>query len=303
VDRRARRKDRDGRAQGSLEYLLLLFTVILLLIIAFLILRSGIINPLSNQFSQLGGILGTSLFDVGAAIPSPTVAAPPVISNVNASPTEANATVTWDTDLPSNSSVEYGISSGSYLLTASSGTLTTGHSILLSSLSPNVTYFYRVTSCTGPPDNLCATSSESNFTTLALNLSGYFNSTDFNLSLSFLGAPSLVGADAGPGFYFGTFISNASMAAVSTSLVGTEAGPAFFFSDFTSNASMAVISSVYVGSDTGPAFFFSDFFSNSSMAPASSGLVGALSTGPGFYYINGYFNATATPAPVNVTGP
>lgn len=230
MERRARRNGRDGRAQGSLEYLLLLFTVIILLIIAIIILRSYILAPFNQQISQLGGILGTSLFDVGAAIPSPTVAAPPVISNVNASPTEANATVTWDTDLSSNSSVEYGVSSGSYLLTASSGTLTTGHSLLLSSLSPNVTYFYRVTSCTGPPDNLCATSSESNFTTLPINISANFDSVDFNFSLSMFNVGSLAGGDAGPALFLSDFVFNSSMAPASSSLVGALAsGPGFYY--------------------------------------------------------------------------
>jgi|GEM_PF-920678 len=70
---------------------------------------------------------------------------PPVLSNVSTSVTSSTATVTWNTDLNSNSFVEYGIdvaygsASGKY-------DLTQNHSVTLSGLLPSTTYHFRMRS-------------------------------------------------------------------------------------------------------------------------------------------------------------
>ena len=71
----------------------------------------------------------------------------PAISNVSASaPGDGTANVTWDTNEASDSRVDYGTSPGSLGSHQSSPGLTTSHSIQLTGLAPNTTFYYRVVS-------------------------------------------------------------------------------------------------------------------------------------------------------------
>ncbi len=72
---------------------------------------------------------------------------PPVISNVNTSNiTTTSATVTWNTNEPSSSQIEYGLTSAYGAISAVDGTLTTNHTMIFSGLSPNTRYHFRVIS-------------------------------------------------------------------------------------------------------------------------------------------------------------
>jgi beta-lactamase superfamily II metal-dependent hydrolase len=91
---------------------------------------------------------------------------PPVITNVaDSNVTTDSAEITWVTDENSDSVVEYGTSPGSYTFSASDGAMVTSHSVNLSGLSSDTTYYYVVKSTDG--SNNTATSSEYNFTTQA----------------------------------------------------------------------------------------------------------------------------------------
>ena len=75
---------------------------------------------------------------------------PPVISSVNATAhNDGTATVTWQTDKSSDSKVEYGTSPSSLGSSESSATQVTSHSVQLSGLNPDATYYFRVTSASG----------------------------------------------------------------------------------------------------------------------------------------------------------
>jgi len=82
-----------------------------------------------------------------------------IISNVQKSGiTDKGATVTWDTDKPSTSQVEYGPTAwGFYGPTVSNDTLTTSHSINITGLTPNTDYNFRaistITGYTAKSDN------------------------------------------------------------------------------------------------------------------------------------------------------
>jgi len=77
---------------------------------------------------------------------SPGDTAPPVIKNVStSSETDTSAVITWTTNEPSSSHVDYGTTI-EYGLTATSDELTAAHSITLSGLEPNTAYHYRVKS-------------------------------------------------------------------------------------------------------------------------------------------------------------
>ncbi len=91
---------------------------------------------------------------------------PPVISVLApASVTSLAATITWTTDKPADSQVEYGISTSYGSLTAVNPTLATAHSQVVSGLLPGTTYNYRLKS-RDAAGNL-ATSGNYVFTTLA----------------------------------------------------------------------------------------------------------------------------------------
>jgi len=71
---------------------------------------------------------------------------PPAISNVQVTNIGSDsATITWATDAPADSTVDYGMSS-SYGSQASSSTAVTSHSLTLSGLSATTTYHYKLTS-------------------------------------------------------------------------------------------------------------------------------------------------------------
>ena len=89
---------------------------------------------------------------------------PPVITNVaNTTPTYNSVTITWDTDEPADSLVKYGTASGNYNMSKSNSASVTSHSIKLTELTPNTTYYYVVNS-TDPSGNTNE-SAEYNFKT------------------------------------------------------------------------------------------------------------------------------------------
>ena len=84
---------------------------------------------------------------------APVSAATPafVITNVESSGiTSSRATITWTTDQPANSQVEYGPTTSYRQLTSFDPTLVASHSQTVSGLTPNNTYHYRVRSETPP---------------------------------------------------------------------------------------------------------------------------------------------------------
>jgi beta-lactamase superfamily II metal-dependent hydrolase len=89
---------------------------------------------------------------------------PPVISGVQeTSITTDSAVIEWTTDEDSDSVVEYGTSSGNYTDSESDASMVTAHSISLSGLSPDTTYYYVVKSTDAAQNT--ATSAEYSFTT------------------------------------------------------------------------------------------------------------------------------------------
>lgn len=88
---------------------------------------------------------------------------PPVISAVSASSiTASNATITWNTNEPSDSRTEYGPTTSYGNTTTLDPTLVTSHSQAISGLSANATYHYRVNS--KDPAGNAAISSDFTFT-------------------------------------------------------------------------------------------------------------------------------------------
>ncbi|HJH32399.1 MAG TPA: sarcinarray family MAST domain-containing protein [Methanosarcinaceae archaeon] len=91
---------------------------------------------------------------------------PPIISNVkNNDLTNDSVTITWDTNKDSDSVIRYGTTSGNYTNEESDTALVSSHSISLSGLSAQTTYYY-IPNSTDATDN-AGEGSEYNFTTAA----------------------------------------------------------------------------------------------------------------------------------------
>jgi N,N-dimethylformamidase beta subunit-like protein/uncharacterized protein DUF4082/Big-like domain-containing protein/K319-like protein/purple acid phosphatase-like protein len=72
---------------------------------------------------------------------------PPVISAVTATPAaDGTASITWTTDEPATSRVDYDTAPASLALSASTPGTSTAHTVDLTGLTPGVTYYFRVTS-------------------------------------------------------------------------------------------------------------------------------------------------------------
>lgn len=87
---------------------------------------------------------------------------PPVLSAIAASPAASSATVTWTTDEPADSKVEFGTTTA-YGQTVTDTFLRTSHSLNLTGLAPKTLYHYRVVSKDDKANE--ATSTDRTFTT------------------------------------------------------------------------------------------------------------------------------------------
>ncbi len=131
----------------------------------------------NNQQWQTDGITNirinwnnyTIMYDVShfsefAAFTGSGPVSPPVISNVEtADITDTSAVIKWNTDKPSDSTVDYGTEMGVYTYSVSDPALVVSHSIPLTGLAPGTTYYYIVKSADS--DGNAAPSVEHSFTT------------------------------------------------------------------------------------------------------------------------------------------
>ncbi|MBI5471262.1 MAG: DUF1349 domain-containing protein [Ignavibacteriae bacterium] len=107
----------------------------------------------------------------------------PGISNIQSAPGGTSATITWDTDIPSTSVVEYGLTASYELGSVSNSTLVSSHSIQVSSLSGSTTYHYRVRSADAAGNT--GTSGDQTFTTTTVSnvTSDHLNQGSLNTGL------------------------------------------------------------------------------------------------------------------------
>ncbi|MFA5862450.1 MAG: PKD domain-containing protein, partial [Candidatus Thermoplasmatota archaeon] len=115
-------------------------------------------------YKQNGANVGGPV-TVAFTVPSgPGDTTPPAITGVSATPSGNSATITWTTNEPANSRVNYGTST-SYGSTESTTAFVTSHSIALNGLAYATTYHYQVVSAdaSGNP----AQTTDGTFTTIA----------------------------------------------------------------------------------------------------------------------------------------
>jgi glucose/arabinose dehydrogenase len=103
-----------------------------------------------------------SAAEIAAMVSNDT--APPVISNVQASVTDGTATITWDTDEPASSVVNYGLDA-TYGSVVNDAALVISHSVTLSGLAAETQYHFQVVSVDGSGNQ--AAIADTTFTTAA----------------------------------------------------------------------------------------------------------------------------------------
>jgi Purple acid Phosphatase, N-terminal domain/FlgD Ig-like domain/Glycosyl hydrolases family 16 len=109
----------------------------------------------NSRYIQYRADLATSLSgwsptlrDVAVACTPGADLTPPAISNVVATPAldGLSATITWDTDEPADSRVDYGLTGGALASNVTSAALVKSHLLALPALTAGTTYDFRVTS-------------------------------------------------------------------------------------------------------------------------------------------------------------
>ena len=117
-------------------------------------------NMITQVDVQIGSVTGNMYIANFAFSRDPA----PVISNVQVSNvTNTSATITWDTDVPSDSKVQYGMTTSYGSTTPVDPTYVTSHSVTLTGLTPGTIYHYRAISDNAngsalSPDDTFATS-------------------------------------------------------------------------------------------------------------------------------------------------
>ena len=97
---------------------------------------AGVADPAGNQLAS----------DLTWTFTTAADTTPPVISALNAAPTSSSAVITWTTDEPSTSRVDYGASTPALTFTAGNDTLVTSHTVVLLGLTTGTPYYFRVRS-------------------------------------------------------------------------------------------------------------------------------------------------------------
>ena len=121
-------------------------------------------DPQAGSLMLISHLADVSFGEV--AITSPPVDISNIAVTLGAGATEA--TVTWDTSEPADSSVDYGLTTGYEIGTVSDGTLVTNHSITLIGLVPDNVYHYEITSVDGLANPV--SSGDQTFSTLATDI-------------------------------------------------------------------------------------------------------------------------------------
>jgi hypothetical protein len=171
--------------------------------------------------------VGDSVYSASSNSVSVSDTVPPVISSIASSTTATTATISWNTDENATSTVEYGLTA-SYGFASTSALYVTSRSIVLTGLTGNTLYYFRVSSTDSSGNT--ATSSSRIFTTtpiaptLTTSSASSLTQTTATLNDSITATG---GANATQsGFAYGT--SSLLTTNTSTSTLGAQTGTASF---------------------------------------------------------------------------
>ena len=127
-------------------------------------IATGIVPASGGGGSSPATSGGVSISGGTAATATSTSGVPPILTSISANPTSTGATITWTTNEPADSTVNYGLTA-SYGSIATSSGLTTSHTITLVGLLAGTTYHFQAVSVDA--SSSFGTSSDQTFTTTA----------------------------------------------------------------------------------------------------------------------------------------
>ncbi|MBI2664470.1 fibronectin type III domain-containing protein [Candidatus Woesearchaeota archaeon] len=127
-------------------------------------LNDGSNNTFNVRCEDASGNNNTDDFLISFSIDAPD-AEPPVASSISAVSDATAADVSWNTDEPSSSQVEYGLTDALGTFTSVDASLVASHSVTLVNLTPNTTYYYKVISQDGSGNSASAPAIPLAFTT------------------------------------------------------------------------------------------------------------------------------------------
>ncbi len=134
-------------------------------------------DPISGSLMLIVHQIDVTFGDVAITpIIPPNDNTPPVITDVVTAPNDVSAFISWTTDELATSVVNYGLDTN-YGSTVDSLALKTSHTLELTGLQPNTTYFYEITSADANDNTASVTGS---FTTAAEPVENSVESDDFN---------------------------------------------------------------------------------------------------------------------------
>ncbi len=173
--------------------------------------------PVTFTTQTLKGV-AYAIFPAGAGTYAVTYGAdttPPTISNVSAAPSLTTSVITWTTNEVSDSKVNYGTDPAQLLSVVSNATAVTSHSLTLTALSANTTYFYRVSSADAASNTAvqpAAPSPAASFTTAGATIAGRVTSVTgcAGATVTLSGAASATTSVDGSGNYVLSGLSNGS---------------------------------------------------------------------------------------------
>jgi hypothetical protein len=113
---------------------------------------------------------------------------PPVVSGISVSPADTTATITWNTDAPSNGQVSYGSTSSYDAQSTFDTAMSTSHTAYLGGLVPNSTYHFAVVSGNG---HGTTSSADQTFTTTASGSTNTGGNGTTTTPLAFTGADAV----------------------------------------------------------------------------------------------------------------
>ena len=117
---------------------------------------------------------------------------PPAITGVSATPTSTSASITWTTDEASNSRVAYGTSATALTQSSTNAALVTSHTVSLTGLQANATYYYRVTSADAANNSATSPASPAAPSSFTTALASITDTTTANFSTGTVGTGAYV---------------------------------------------------------------------------------------------------------------
>lgn len=205
---------------------------------------------------------------------------PPTISSTNVVTTPTTATITWITNEPSNTQIEYGLTSGLGSATTLNNSMVNNHSQQITGLTASTTYYYRVRSADasgnvgyGPPISTFTTGSTADTTPPVVSSRVATPISDGAVITWNTNEPSNRQIEYGPtdGFGFLTTLQSNMLQSHSVTLTGLSSNTTYHYRILTRDAAGNLTTTSTLTFTTTSSFLFNSDFTGSNGAAWPAG--------------------------------